>query len=106
MFERKLAKNGGITKDLPPPCVTTFIQGKGKCVDSNCLLDHKLDFKRISKGVCFNEFFTKGSCGDESHCRFEHRIPEELRYDVSYYEAVQRKWNSLKKKNLPSYQRK
>ena len=71
----------------PAPCVTTFLYGKNKCNDEQCQRDHNLNFKRLSKGVCFKEFFDRGSCSSQD-CPHEHRIPEELRYDENFIAEV------------------
>lgn len=67
-------------------CIKSFKSGKNACPQS-CPHAHDLDYAKIHKGICFFEFFQKGSCKRSAdECWFTHEIPDQLRgdYQLNY----------------------
>ena len=63
-----------------------------------CGKNHNLNFKKISRGVCFREFHTAGSCNRGNRCLFSHEIPERLRTDPWMQNDVEKAKKHAEKK--------
>ncbi len=83
---------------LDDVCINEFYGGsKSSCIADQCPAIHNLDHRKISKGICFYEFFDVGSCPySRGKCRFTHEIPIACRYDEKVVEMCIRNINRSK----------
>ena len=71
-------------------CKEEFLNGIGKCRDTECKDNHDIDFSK--KGICIYEYQKEGSCRrSESDCWFLHQIPK-------WYRAYPEGEQEMKKK--------
>ena len=87
----KRTKLSNKTKPGTPaePCEKAYWEGPGSCsTESGCTLEHNLNYRKIEKGLCFTEYFQKGSCDKKSRCPFTHQIPSTLRQNEEFYARV------------------
>ena len=67
-------------------CNTEFLYGKNSC-NKKCKAYHKLNFNKIWRGICFNDYFEQGSCKWGKKCMFTHEIPDKQRKDGQMIEG-------------------
>ena len=74
-------------------------QGYGQCSHGdNCNDNHNIDFKRLKRGICFNEFFKKGSCRNGINCAYCHTLPESIRSDPAIMNSIDEKIKKSREK--------
>ena len=87
--------------DVPPQrsydyCLSEYRFGYRKCTEANCPKNHNIDFKKLKRGICFNEFYKLGSCRNKESCQYCHQIPEEIRNSIEVKNEIQQKINRSK----------
>ena len=65
-------------------CKTSFLHGPKTCRNRKCKKNHSFNFRKIERGICYQDFFVKGSCKRGERCRFSHETPKILRSDVKF----------------------
>ena len=74
-----------INKDI---CETAFHHGPNSCKNTECDLEHSLDYRRIRKGIC--HFFVKGRCTRNDNCLFTHQLPKSVLTSPETIQAAER----------------
>ena len=72
---------------------------EGACKQPNCNLNHNINLETLKNGICFNEYFKKGSCRSQQNCRYNHNIPCAVRKDPNIKTHIDnklQKWREAK----------
>ena len=70
LYEREWAIDA-TTNMYQEICHIDWYDGADTC-DRSCGKNHNIDFRRLSRGICYHEFAQEGSCRGGNNCRFGH----------------------------------
>ena len=94
--------SGFETPNIVPtiPCLEMFV--RGECDIEGCNRKHKMNLKKVKRGICVYEFAAGGSCPWKQNCMYTHDIPPEKLSDKKVIQDQRRKKADLDSKTKRS----
>ena len=93
MKEKKTHRDVSSSSDY---CAEMFYEGY--CSIPDCQDNHRLDMRKIDRGICVYEMQDVGSCPYSTNCMFTHQIPAKIKQSEDIKRDVQKSLEKMNKK--------